>query len=94
MVVLIKCHFQVEAHEFRHVTVSLRVFGTENGSDFIDSLKVGTNDHLLVELRGLGEVGKVYPMIWSLVSASHIKENTGFANTLEIRQLKDIRPSL
>ena len=54
-VVFLNRHFQVEADELAHVTMSERVFGSENGTDFEDTLEVRHDTHLLVELGRLGQ---------------------------------------
>jgi hypothetical protein len=39
------------------VAVSERVLGTENTADLVNALEISANNHLLVELRRLGQVG-------------------------------------
>ena len=60
MVVEIESHFQVESHKFGQVAMGVRVFGTEDGANGEDPLKVACDCHLLVELRGLGQVGGAF----------------------------------
>ena len=55
VVVLLERHLEIESHELGQVTVRVRVFGTEHGSDLVDLLHVAGNAHLLVQLRRLGK---------------------------------------
>lgn len=57
MVILLKLHFQIKTCEFSEMTGSVGVLGTEYGADFHDALEAGGDEHLLVELRRLSEVG-------------------------------------
>jgi hypothetical protein len=42
------------------VAMGVRVFGTEDGANGEDALKVARDCHLLVELRRLGQVGGAF----------------------------------
>lgn len=57
VVVLLESHLQIESHKLGHVAVSERVLGTENTADLVNALEISANNHLLVELRRLGQVG-------------------------------------
>lgn len=60
VVVLLKGHLQIESHELGHVAVSEGVLGTEDTADLVDALEISANNHLLVELRRLGQVSIGY----------------------------------
>jgi len=51
----VNSHFEIETDEFGHVSMSVGVFSSENGSDFVDSFHVSCDTHLLGQLRTLGE---------------------------------------
>lgn len=54
-VVLVDGHFNIQSGELTHVSVSEGLLGSEDGADLEDSVEVGHDTHLLVELRRLGE---------------------------------------
>ena len=51
MVVLLEHHFHIQTDEFSHVTVSVGVLGTENGSDLENFLEISVDSHLFVKLK-------------------------------------------
>ena len=53
----LKGHFQVNSHEFSHVTMGEGILGTENRGYFKNTFQITTNGHLFVELRRLGQKG-------------------------------------
>lgn len=57
VVVRLEGHFEIETGELSHVPVALAVLCAEDGGNLKDLLHVAGNEHLLVELRALGEVG-------------------------------------
>ena len=55
VIMFVNSHFEIETDEFSHVSMSVGVFSSENGSDFVDSFHVSCDTHLLGQLRTLGE---------------------------------------
>ena len=54
---MLERHFHVQPDKFRQVAVSVGVFGPENPAHGEDLAEVGGDGHLLVQLRGLGQIG-------------------------------------
>jgi len=48
-------HLDIQTYELAHVSVSERIFSSEDWADFEDSLEVAHNTHLLIQLWGLGQ---------------------------------------
>lgn len=57
IVVLLEGHLHIETNELGHVSVSVGVLGSEDGSNLKHSLKVTRHEHLLVQLGRLGQEG-------------------------------------
>jgi len=57
MVMLLESHLHIQPDELGHVAMSEGFLGTEDTADLEDALKVTTDNHLLVELRGLRQEG-------------------------------------
>jgi len=57
MVIILDGHFDIQACELAHVSVSETVLGSEDGTNFEDSVEISHNAHLLIQLRGLGKAG-------------------------------------
>lgn len=57
VIVLLNGHFNIQTCEFTHVSVGKTVFGSENWTNFENSVEISHNAHLLVELGRLGEAG-------------------------------------
>ncbi len=55
VVVLLDGHLEIKPDELGHMPVSVGVLGTEDGADFVDTLEVSSNCHLLGKLRRLRE---------------------------------------
>src|ERR1051326_3962241 len=63
MIVLLKLHFQIESGEFRKMSSGVAVFGAEDCTNFHDALEPCGNQHLLVQLRRLCEVGRAVKVL-------------------------------
>lgn len=48
-------HLKIETSKLTEMSVSVRVLGSEDGTDFEDSLEISAKRHLFVELWALGE---------------------------------------
>jgi hypothetical protein len=59
VVVVLERHLQIQADEFRQVTVSVGIFSAENCADREHAVKVSGDCHLLVELGRLCEIGRL-----------------------------------
>lgn len=57
VVVLVDSHLEIETHELGHVSVRIRVLGTEDRGDLVHSLHITSDTHLLSELRRLRKEG-------------------------------------
>ena len=48
-------HFNIETHELAHMSMSERIFSSEDRTNFEHSLEISHNTHLLIKLRWLSE---------------------------------------
>src|SRR5271163_3558227 len=55
MIVLFNSHFNIKTGIFRQVTMRVRIFSSKDGANFVNTLKIRSNCHLLRELGGLSE---------------------------------------
>ena len=58
VIVLLDCHFEIQAGELTQMSMRVGVFSSEYRADLKDSLEASAgSSHLLVELRRLGQTG-------------------------------------
>lgn len=55
VIMLLELHLQIQTRKLRQMACRIRVLGPEHGSNLHDPAEMRRDEHLLVELRGLGQ---------------------------------------
>ena len=62
-VVILEFHLHIETGKFAEMPVGVRVLSSKDRSNFEDTLEVGAQCHLLVELGTLGKAGILFEIL-------------------------------